>query len=92
MRAGGQVSRTQSLPFLGLISTLSGQVGGAHSALLPERLEFQSPHCLPGAVPTDSAEIPRRLQLTEIHHLCEVLKSEMGFTDTQDILAFCGSS
>lgn len=61
MRAGGQVSRTQSLPFLGLISTLSGQVGGAHSALLPERLEFQSPHCLPGAVPTDSAEIPRRL-------------------------------
>lgn len=60
-RAGDQVSRTQSLPFLGFVSTLSGQAGGAHFALLPERLGFQSPHCLPGAIPADRAEILRRI-------------------------------
>lgn len=75
-RAGGQVSRTQSLPFLDLISTLSGQLG-AHSALSLERLGFQSPHCLLG-VPTDSAEIPREFFSSEIHHLYEVLKSRDG--------------
>ena len=48
-------------PFPGSYFHSQWPSGGAHSALLPERLEFQRPHCLPGAVPTNSAEIPRRL-------------------------------
>lgn len=71
-RTGGQVSRTQSLPSLDLVSTPSGYPGGAHFALLPEKLGLQSPHCLPGAIPADGAEIPRRIFSSQIHHLYEV--------------------
>lgn len=45
-----------SLPFLDLISTLSGQVGELTLLCHWRDLDFK-PHCLPGAVP-GRAEIP----------------------------------